>query len=116
MVSDYIREIRQMHGHSQGSLAKALGVSQKTISNWETDSDNPSAYNLIAIYEKFNITPNEILGIESARDSVAPSAAAIPRLPEPQQKILALFRRMDLRRQAEFLNFAEFLLEKSRGN
>jgi HTH-type transcriptional regulator/antitoxin PezA len=64
-ISEIIKDIRLTHGLSQENFAKILKVSQKAISNWEAGNDKPNSESLIMIYKKFNITPNEILGIEN---------------------------------------------------
>jgi transcriptional regulator with XRE-family HTH domain len=111
MIGDFIREIRELRGYSQDALAKALGVSQKTVSNWEADKDNPGAYSLLMLYEKFNVTPNELLGIGTTGETDGVARSGQP-LTDPQKKLLSLFRRMSLRQQNELLNFAEFTVTK----
>ena len=64
-VREIIKEILVLNELSQEKLAKILDVSQKAISNWLNGRDTPKASSMIAIYEKFGITPNELLGIET---------------------------------------------------
>ena len=45
-VGMLIRMGRNQAGLSQGELAKATGVSETTLSKWETDATTPSAKNL----------------------------------------------------------------------
>ena len=63
-IQTIIEDIMMSNNLSQDKLAKILGVSQKAISNWKSGNDKPKADSLILIYEKFGITPNEVLGIE----------------------------------------------------
>jgi len=45
-------------------MAKELGVNQTTISQWLLGNKKPSYDNILIIYEKFGITPNEFFGID----------------------------------------------------
>lgn len=64
-VREIIKEIMELNNLSQQALADILGLGQKTISNWINGIDTPKASSMIAIYENFGITPNELLGIET---------------------------------------------------
>lgn len=66
-TSEIIKEIMFENNLSQEKLAKILNVSQKAISNWVNEKDMPKASSILLIYEKFNITPNELLGIEEIK-------------------------------------------------
>lgn len=49
---------------SQEKLAKILGVNQTTVGQWLLGKKKPNFDNILAIYEKFGITPNELFGID----------------------------------------------------
>lgn len=66
-TSEIIKEIMLTNELSQEKLAKILNVSQKAISNWLNEVDTPKASSIMLIYEKFGITPNELLGIEEPK-------------------------------------------------
>ena len=53
-----------MNGLSQEGLGKVLGVNQTTIGQWLLGKKKPSYDSILAIYENFNITPNELFGIK----------------------------------------------------
>jgi len=67
-TSEIIKELLEENKLSQEKLAKILNVSQKAISNWVNGVDTPKASSMLLIYEKFGITPNELLGIEERRE------------------------------------------------
>lgn len=67
-MSDIIKEIMVENELSQEKLANVLGVSQKAVSNWLNGKDTPKASSIMLIYEKFGITPNELLGIEETQN------------------------------------------------
>ena len=61
---DTIKEIMEMNGLSQEKLAQILGVNQTTVSKWLLGKIKPGYDNILAIYEKFGIEPNELFGIK----------------------------------------------------
>lgn len=61
--SEIIRDLLTSKKLSQQQLANILGVNQTTISQWILGNKKPSYDNILAIYEKFGITPNELFGI-----------------------------------------------------
>ena len=61
---EIIKEIMIMHNISQSQLAKIIGVNQTTVSQWLLGKKKPSYDSIVAIYENFNITPNELFGIK----------------------------------------------------
>ena len=48
MTPDEIRQWREARGLGQGDLARALGVSQATVSRWET-GDRPATMPLVRL-------------------------------------------------------------------
>lgn len=66
-TKEIIKEIMEEHHLSQQALANKLGLGQKTISDWIIGKNLPNANSIIAIYENFGITPNELLGIEERK-------------------------------------------------
>lgn len=64
-INEIIKEIMFVNRLSQDELAKILDVSQKAISNWINDVDTPNVNSIMSIYKNFDITPNELLGIET---------------------------------------------------
>ena len=47
----------------QSELAKATGLSQKSISNYETGKTNPDSYAIIKLAAFFNVTTDYLLGV-----------------------------------------------------
>lgn len=66
-TAEIIKDILEENGLTQQAFADILDVSQKAVSNWINEIDTPKASSMIAIYEKFGITPNELLGIEERK-------------------------------------------------
>lgn len=66
-IQEIIKDLIEENNLSQEKFAKSIGVSQKAVSNWINGVDVPKASSLLAIYEQFGITPNELLGIEERK-------------------------------------------------
>ncbi len=60
-VGKFITELRKEKGLTQEQLGEKIGVTNKTISRWETGTYLPPADALLAISELFGVSINEIL-------------------------------------------------------
>lgn len=60
-VGKFITELRKEQGLTQEQLGEKIGVTNKTISRWETGTYLPPADALLRISELFSISINEIL-------------------------------------------------------
>ena len=63
-VGRFIAQNRKNLNLTQKELAELIGVSDKTISKWETGKGTPDTSMLVPISEAFNITVNELLSGE----------------------------------------------------
>lgn len=61
---EIIKDIMVMNNLSQEKLGKILGVNQTTIGQWLKGKKKPSYDSIWAIYKNFNITPNELFGVD----------------------------------------------------
>ncbi len=59
-----IKELRKLKDIKQGTLAKDMGVSQPTVSDWESGKMNPTIDNLIFLSHYFSVTVGCIVGTE----------------------------------------------------
>ena len=60
-----IAELRAKHGKmSQRQLAKELGVTQTTVSNWEKDQLTIGGKHLVNLAIYFKVSTDDILGIK----------------------------------------------------
>ena len=64
MLNQRIRELRCACGWSQVELAKRLGLSKQTISNWENDNIQPSIEMLMRLSKVFGVSTDYLLGLE----------------------------------------------------
>ena len=56
--------LRQARGLSQRAFARALGVTQRTVSYYESDTGHPQAAMLAAIAKHLDTTVDALLGLE----------------------------------------------------
>ena len=57
-----IRDLREDRDLRQSDLAKATGIDQRTISNYETGKTAPDAYALIKLADFFNVSIDYLVG------------------------------------------------------
>lgn len=63
MLSEQIKNLRTAKGINQVELAKCLGVTKQSVSNWENENIMPSIDMLIKIAEYFGVTTDFLLGL-----------------------------------------------------
>lgn len=61
MLNERIREIRTAKKMSQVDLAKILGVTKQSVSNWENDNIQPSIEMLSKIADALGVTTDYLL-------------------------------------------------------
>lgn len=77
-IGAFLREVRKERGLTQGQLAEALGVSQKSISRWENGKTMPDYSLLPSICEVLGINVAELLAAERIEgDSVSKKQVTI---------------------------------------
>ena len=57
-----LRKIRKAKGMRQKKLADALGVTQGTVSAWESGRWDPTVENLRAVAKVLGVTVDELIG------------------------------------------------------
>lgn len=65
-----IRDLRKQHRLPQTKLAKAVHVSQATVTAWETGKAEPSSSALNTLASYFNVSADYLLGRKSPADRV----------------------------------------------
>ena len=64
MLGQRIDSLRRALGWSQVELAKRLGVTKQTVSNWENDNIQPSVEMLVRLATLFRVSTDYLLGLE----------------------------------------------------
>lgn len=65
---DIFKDLREKRGKSQQEIAEDLGVTDGSVSNWETGQRNPNVKRLQQIADYFNVSPSYLMGEEPLMD------------------------------------------------
>ena len=74
-IGKFIAELRKEEGFTQEQLGDKIGVTNKTISRWETGVYLPPADALLMMSELFDVSINEILSGKKLSDEEYKKAA-----------------------------------------
>lgn len=67
-IGAFLKELRKENGMTQEQLGERVGVSNKTVSRWETGNYMPPVESLSMLSDIYNISINEILAGERVDD------------------------------------------------
>ncbi|MCI8653414.1 MAG: helix-turn-helix transcriptional regulator [Angelakisella sp.] len=65
MLNQRLRALRQARGLSQVDLARELGVTKQSVSNWENDNIQPSIEVLVRLAGVFSVSTDYLLGLDA---------------------------------------------------
>lgn len=65
MISEKIKELREIAGISQAQLAKKLDVTRSSVNAWEMGLSTPTTQYIVALAKLFHVSSDYILGIEA---------------------------------------------------
>lgn len=74
-IGKFIAKLRKEQGLTQEQLGEKIGVTNKTVSRWETGVYLPPADAMLALGKLFNVSVNEILSGKRLTDSEYKEAA-----------------------------------------
>lgn len=66
-LNENIRELRMARNLSQVDLAKVLGVTKQSVSNWENNNIQPSIDMLIHLARFFSVSTDSLLGLDQRK-------------------------------------------------
>ncbi len=61
---EIIKQVMQENELTQQAFADILGVNQTTVSQWLLGKKKPGYDSILLLYEKFDVEPNLLFGIE----------------------------------------------------
>ncbi|EOW6510832.1 helix-turn-helix domain-containing protein [Cronobacter malonaticus] len=102
-IGERIRTRRKDLGLTQKSLAKALKISDVSVSQWERDTSEPTGKNLHALCKVLRCTAAWILFGDETKAPEEPGTQLI-QLDEREQELLNLFNAITDTEQTQFLN------------
>ena len=100
-----IRAMRLSSGFSQRELASKVGVSQKSIDNWEIGVAEPSALSILKLADIFGCSADYLLGREDDFGQVILNSD----LSEEERELLSCFNLCGKKEKISLLNFAKYL-------
>lgn len=66
-IAEFLQTLRKAKGYTQQDVADYLGVSNKTVSKWETGQVLPDILTIKALAELYDISVDELLGGQKAK-------------------------------------------------
>ena len=60
-----LRDLREDRDLRQIDVSKAIGIDQRTLSNYETGKTNPDSFAIIKLCDFYNVSADYLLGRES---------------------------------------------------
>ncbi len=61
-MKNRIKDLREDMDLRQSDVAKAIGIDQRTLSNYETGKTNPDSFALIKLADFFNVSIDYLVG------------------------------------------------------
>lgn len=61
---EVLKEIMKVNNLSQQKFADILGVNQTTVSQWLLGRKKPGYDSILLIFDKFDVEPNALFGID----------------------------------------------------
>ena len=101
-----VRELREARGIQQKELAIDLGVSQPTISDWESGRKVPSAKSTLKLADYFGVSVDYLLGRDGedeAKNEKKPTPVSEDGQSEKDQRLVNWFRSLPEEKQKAIL-------------
>lgn len=86
-LAERLVNIREENGYTRKRLSDELGKPYATITKYENGQREPGHDYLLLIAEKFGVTVDYILGLETKK--------AAPEIPGAEKQLLEIFRQLD---------------------
>lgn len=106
MFSELLRELRSKKGVTQVELAKAIGVSNGNVGDWERGRSKPGYEALVALARYFEIDAGRLLELPPL-PSNPPTCDGVP-LSQMETDLLAMFRLLPPAHREEVFELVHF--------
>lgn len=118
MFSELLRELRSKKGVTQVELAKAIGVSNGNVGDWERGRSKPGYEALVALARYFEIDAGRLLELPPL-PSNPPTCDGVP-LSQLEADFLAMFRLLPPDAREEIFDLVHFkykrIVEEKKGS
>lgn len=79
-IGERIRDLRKKHRMTQAEVARKIGVSSPTITQWENNQTSPKGDNLLRVSQVLGCTPDWLVTGKGHPDDIHDNVEAAPRL------------------------------------
>ena len=101
-----LKELRSDKKCTQQEISNKTEISRSVISEYESGKSEPTASILVKLANFFDVSTDYLLGrTDELGGTVLPSPA--PELPQDEQQLLALFRKMTHSQKIRFIAYGE---------
>ena len=111
MFASLLKQLRAKKGVSQLELAKAIGVSNGNVGDWERGRSKPGYDALIALSRFFEVSAGRLPEIPEVSDLVCDG---VP-LSEAEADLIAMYRILDDHGREDVFDFVTMKYEKATG-
>ena len=107
-----LKELREERNLTQSDVAVAVGTSQKNISRWENESNEPTASFLIMLANYFQCSIDFLLERSDDFGNITIHTEKPAPLPQDEQNLLDVYRKLDTVNKMHVSAYAEVRLEE----
>lgn len=104
-----IKDLRNEHKITQTKLSELIGVTQSAIAKYESGENEPSIEVLIKIAKALNVTTDELLGIQTKKET---STEEVEVLGTDQRAIQKLAKKLDDAQASQVYNYMLFVIDQ----
>lgn len=122
MFSDLLKQLRAEKGVSQVELARAIGVSNGNVGDWERGRSKPGYDALVALSRYFEISAGRLLGLDDSLENKRDNLTAYKQeqgltcdgspLSEEEADLIAMFRLLPSHEQEDVFDLVYFKYKK----
>lgn len=110
---EILKDLRTEKNVTQKEVALACGLTSTCICQLENGSRNPTGSTIRELAKYFDCSADYLLGLKDLGESVLSSPA--PELPQDEQQLLALYRKMSHPQKIRVIAYSEGLLSTKTG-
>ena len=111
-IPTILKDLRQNRNLTQFQLSQALKIGQATIAGYENGSREPHINSLIAYANFFECSVDYLLGREDDFGNITIQTEKPALLPQDEQKLLDVYRKLDTVNKMRVSSYADIRLEE----
>lgn len=106
-----IKELREINGFSQKKLSEMIKTSQRNISRWENEENEPTYSQLIKIADIFKVSIDYLVEREDDTGNIIIKTEK-QKLTHKEERLLQLFNQLDNDEQNKIIEDTEYFANK----